>query len=698
MRFIKKNWIPLLLLLVFSLIVYHKWVGFSWFAGGDYPLNTSQSLVSFIPQLSWDSRYSFGSQNIVFWRYPHVFLHGLFGLLGYGSNVSEKFLVFGPAVIGGVIVMYLIGLELSLGTVGAAIASIVFNFNTYFFSITDHIYITCSEVAGLFSLLFFIRYCKLKESRYMIFSLLALSISSFYDLRGAVLCIWLIFLYAIFESYLLRWRNIKYIKGFITLCVFFVFVSSFWVLPQIVGKSFSSNEILSRNLFGNEFLAIPQVITIHHPFWTGGKLAWFHTQSIPWFYWVIPITMLLAAYLGRKNKYVIFAGIVALIGLFFGKQVASPFGEVYVFLFDHMPGFSAFREASKFFFFVIFGYSILYGSIWTSSTLLRNRLRFLVRLLFGMAIFVSVGLSSFAFMQGRIGKLDSTVKYRSMDNLLLSQIMKLPPEGRILSIPRNDIWVEQSASHTVIPFINAIDTIWKSQNIPSYDTASQYRIQFNNLFTSASSVDRLCEGSIGMIVFQEQNEPYLLYKLDKAEMIQTLDRLPYLERLPLNGALVAYKVISPCPKIAVRTTTGKGMHLSAVNFGYINSGEYRILLPSTASGTLFFSEAYHPSWILLMKNLTLADRLFPWNIRGLSPRQSTYGFQEYDIPEKQSCKNNEQGCLISGNDEERESILIFLPQLYILHGTAVSILSLVAFVGWHIYFRRSVKKEINHDS
>lgn len=698
MRFLKNNSIALLILLIFSLIIYHQWIGFSWFSEGDYPLNTSQSLVSFIPQLSWDSRYSFGGQNIVFWRYPHMFLHGLFGLLGYGSNVSEKFLVFGPAVLGGVLVMYLIGLELSLGVIGAAIASIVFNFNTYFFSITDHIYITCSEVAGLFSLLFFIRYFKLMESRYLIFSLLALSVSSFYDLRGAVLSIGLIFLYAIFESYLLRWRSIKYIKGFLTLCIFFVFVSSFWVLPQIVGKSFSSNEILSRNLFGNEFLALPQVITIHHPFWTGGKLAWFHTQPIPWFYWIIPITMILAAYYGRKNKYVIFAGLVAMFGLFLGKQVASPFGEVYIYLFDHLPGFSAFREASKFFFFVIFGFSILYGSVWISSTLLRNTLRFLVRLVLGIAIFVSVGLSSFAFMQGRIGKLDSTIKYQSMDNLLKSQILQLPPEGRILSIPRNDIWVEQSASHTVIPFTNAIDTIWKSQKKPPDDTANQYRIQFKNLFATESSFNRLCEGSIGMIVFQEQSEPYLLYKLDKADMIQSLDRLPYLERLPSNGASVAYKVISPCPKIAVRTDTGKGMHLSAVNFGYINSGEYRVLLPSTASGTLFFSEAYHPSWILLMKNLTLADRLFPWNIRGLSPHKSIYGFQEYNIPDIQSCKNKKLGCLVAGNDEKRESILIFLPQLYILHGTAVSILSLVAFVGWHMYFRRSVKKEINHDS
>jgi len=65
---------------------------------------------------------------------------------------------------------------------------------------------------------------------------------------------------------------------------------------------------------------------------------------------------------GRKNKDVVFFGVVALIGILLSKQVDDPFPGLYPWLFKNVPGFNAFREASKFYFLIALGYSVLIGS------------------------------------------------------------------------------------------------------------------------------------------------------------------------------------------------------------------------------------------------------------------------------------------------------------------------------------------------
>lgn len=54
-----------------------------------------------------------------------------------------------------------------------------------------------------------------------------------------------------------------------------------------------------------------------------------------------------------------FFAVLALLGIFLSKQVAPPGGFVYKLLFDHFPGFSAFREASKFYVLIAMSYSVM---------------------------------------------------------------------------------------------------------------------------------------------------------------------------------------------------------------------------------------------------------------------------------------------------------------------------------------------------
>ncbi len=51
----------------------------------------------------------------------------------------------------------------------------------------------------------------------------------------------------------------------------------------------------------------------------------------------------------RKREYILFFALVALVGMLLGKQVSEPFPTLYNWLYETLPGFNAFREASKFY-------------------------------------------------------------------------------------------------------------------------------------------------------------------------------------------------------------------------------------------------------------------------------------------------------------------------------------------------------------
>jgi hypothetical protein len=60
---------------------------------------------------------------------------------------------------------------------------------------------------------------------------------------------------------------------------------------------------------------------------------------------------------------VLFFALLFVLGIFVSKHVSEPFGNLYYFLYDRLPGFNAFREASKFYILVVLGYAVGIGAL-----------------------------------------------------------------------------------------------------------------------------------------------------------------------------------------------------------------------------------------------------------------------------------------------------------------------------------------------
>ena len=70
----------------------------------------------------------------------------------------------------------------------------------------------------------------------------------------------------------------------------------------------------------------------------------FHDHATPWWLSILGVLAWIGFWVGRKNRTVVFFALLSVLGILVSKQVAEPWGNLYYYLYDHLPGFNAFRE------------------------------------------------------------------------------------------------------------------------------------------------------------------------------------------------------------------------------------------------------------------------------------------------------------------------------------------------------------------
>ena len=374
--YIKQN-VFLIMVLIIPFLVYNKWLPFSIFAYSDFLFSFKESLKDLlIPSIWTNSFFNFGSVNLFFWRLPIMLLNGMIGFLGFNSNIADKFLVILPVLIFPGLFSFLLLKRFFDSKLPAFVGSLVFSYNTYFLAISTqgHLLIILASSFALLSLLLFMKLLEKREIFLSVLLALSLFILGSMDLRILYITIWVLFLYFLYFVFIINSIDIKKILNISTHVLFslglFFLLNFYWIISLFQTKSLLSNVVLQRGLFGNSFWSLPQALTLFHPFWNGSKPEWFIVQSIPIYFWLIPILAFVSLLFITKEKSmlsksdILFFSLIALIGIFLTKQVSPPFGSIYEWLFNNFPGFNAFREASKFYFLINFGYAglIAYSS------------------------------------------------------------------------------------------------------------------------------------------------------------------------------------------------------------------------------------------------------------------------------------------------------------------------------------------------
>lgn len=306
-------------------------------------------------------------QYIVFslWIWPVLFLFGLLSSIDY--SILVRLIGIIPFILLSAFGIYNLLSYFKIKGWGRFIGTFFYLTNTYVLLLIDggQIYLGLAYAVLPWTFLFYRQSLEsglLKKKLLFIITILAISVFDIRALYFAFLLIITSFIFDIlFNSDKIKTNLISHLLLGLSTGISLLLIHLPWILPSILAKSPSLPVTYDRTQQVDflSFASLGHSLLLLQPNWflnTFGKV----TTLKPEFY-LIPFLVFLAPVLRIKSKKVFYWATVALIAVFLSKGSQEPFGFIYKWLFDNLPGFVLFRDSTKFYFLVSLAYSILFA-------------------------------------------------------------------------------------------------------------------------------------------------------------------------------------------------------------------------------------------------------------------------------------------------------------------------------------------------
>jgi len=670
----KNDKIFLSLLLLLSVCTFFRWISFNTFTYGDWWYYFPEGLRSIFRPSIWNSFFNFGSIDLTFWRYPVInFPFGILANMGFGQEIAEKLTIFWPTIIIGNLSIYYYIKRIYSSSLAGFIGSIIFNYNSYFLG-TTHFLIYSASVWSVFSLLLYSIGLKTNKYFFVILASLSLSVSTAFDLRIAYITFFMLFIYTMVtlvysKNSISNEQKCINIGLSMLMVILYVLFNAYWLLPVSLTKSLTNNPILNRTLFGNAFLNLKYSIALYYPFWNGTKTISFITQSIPVYYWFVPITAIIGLFRNKQNKTIIFIGIITCLGLLLSKQTGEPFRQLYQFLFNKVPGFNAFREGTKFYFLIALGYSALIGGYAASirDIKFKSRLNIFVSWIPILLVVTVLLLTVKPIINGAAGSMYISRNIPNDYQILRKFITKDNSYFRTLWVPVVSRFGISTLNNPAISYIEYLSDY--SLNNPSLK-------------------DRLSMSSIKYIVVPVQdisNDDDFFKNYDKREnYIANLDRVSFLMKRNIETkTLKLYENRSYCSHIYIIDREYPFSNACKnVDFNTSNNSQYEVIFQAVSKPFfLNFSETYNPNWLIRVGNFDwLSVLLYPnYHLPLKYHSKTSFGLNSFYIDPAAIC--SVEKCRIRSNGSYDIKLTVyFRPQSYMYLGLVISLITLLGCV------------------
>jgi len=536
--------------------LFYHWLSFHIFTYGDWSYRPLQDLKESIWPSSWVGDTAFGSFNEFLWRMPLDVLFGLFAWVGAGINIADKFLIFWPLIVTAVTAPYFFLKELTGRRIAALAGTVFYATNTYFLTINTQGHQLLVLAFNILTLAFMVLMRAVKTNRSTLFvgAALLMFVSGFVDFRVFYISFFLFSAYLVcfWPKGLTAGARKRFRKNLALFYAIAIGMQFYWLIAFGMNLGSDNSEVLARSLFGNNFWDLASAVTVHHPFWNGVSTTWFLPNAAPYYFWIIPMLAFGALLVRPRTRVAVFFALAAVVGIVLGKQVSDPFGQIYTFLFNHFPGFSAFREATKFYFLVVLGYTVLLGILAVRLFDARTRSsskRIKTYVLAG--VFAALCLvNAWPYISGSMHRLLATRTMPS-DYAKLEADLSSPKNNdyyRTMWVPAYSRWSYYSQEH---PRVSA--TFMLSDKVDNPHSAADVPTQKDiiNLVKSNNFEHYLATTSVKYVVvplresdnqsFDNQNDFYAFYGDSRQPYIDALDNIPYLQKVPGYKDLAVYE-------------------------------------------------------------------------------------------------------------------------------------------------------------
>lgn len=647
-------------------------------SGGDYIIFWPENILYLrnVPFFSWDSTIGLGSNVLgLMHEAPYNYFLGLLGqLTGFNTAVWERAGWWLPFFIFSFFSSKRLFQYLFPENNFWIFSACIFICNTYVFMM-----IGGGQIAGIglgyaISPLVVLHFIKVVESvenkqarlRASLLAGFLFALQIMFDLRIAYITLLAASVY-IFLALLNRYKNFPYMVSLLvySLCIpltLSLLLHLFWILPTVLfrvntiqqlGPAFNSLQAVkffSFATFENSF-------SLLHPNWPEnifGKIYFMRPEFL-----VLPLLAYLSlVFLPKKNtvtieyKAILFFSLLGLLGAFLAKGANDPFGQVYLWLFGHVPGFIMFRDASKFYLLVALSYSMLIPfSIARVSQWLRTKTKGTVqKYIPSIVVFISAGFLLLIIRVALFGQLGGTfhatpvpLEYVQLQAFLTTQ----ENFSRTLWVPVPQRFKFTSPTHPVV----SGEDFFAIASVSGVLT----KIQETN-------AQKLVEDAgIRYVIIPDDSEKEIFLKDHKYDVslhdktVHVLTKLPWLIPFKTIGKITLLEVIHPQNRFWILDNS------VAVAYIPYSPVSYTVHLNNVKKGEkLIFSEAFDPYWTAKLNNITLSSIRYEDTFNSfVLPKDGTYSVTIY-----------------------------YQPQRYVTIGLLISIISTVIAIGYYLYKQR----------
>lgn len=501
-------------------------------------------------QQAWKNFIGFGSPNVQMGYFFVSILWPIIGHLGGSFDTAVKLSLLIPIALLGFISPYLLVRKITSHPTAAFCAALFYGSTTYFL-LLQTVQVPIAFIYALCPLILFLLLRAIESAKVSDWIILALvySVGLCYEVRIMYIVTVIAAFYMACNVTRAQLRKLLFPIGIAAVVVFGL--NCFWLLTSMFGGIGSAiSNLTSTGLFGDWLFDMPHALALSQSNWTGGATSGgFVMEPIKIYLWLIPLVAFLPLVLNSKkreepfyrNKQILFFLVLALVGIFLTKQSLDPFPEAYAWLYAHVPGFSLFREASKFYLLTALGYM---GLIGYGLVMLRGK----HKKLFYASVVAVVGVACInlrPLITGEIGGIfvsrAQPTDYAKLDKLLESQ----PPVTRSLWVPTYSQWAYFDTTHPRVSLSTVMQQDWQSLVTDKSDSFHQRKVTF---FGQPYLQEFMQSTSIQYVVVPlsdttNDDDIFGLYGNNRQFYIDTLNSVPWLKRVDIGTKdVVVYEV------------------------------------------------------------------------------------------------------------------------------------------------------------
>lgn len=347
-----------------------------YFASGDLDFLWDEQidLFSWLPNV-WQSDKGLGFHSITsLWLdYPFRLFVKLLYSAGLPWIMIDKVLWFGMFGLA-ILSSYTLARFILRKDARPIISSIIYTFNTYILLLFSGGQLGVALAYSFFPLVLTRFLTSIEHSdrgienrlREIIKNSLVFGILIMLDIRFAYMFAGLIVVYVFFHK-----NSIQILIHFVVSMLLSVFYHLYWIFPIVLGEkttTISSHIVETGMVKFLSFADLPHTLGLLHPNWPEnffGKIYFMQPEFL-----FLPLVAFTSLFFLSKKKQkselnifqfrnLIFFAVFSLVGIFLTKGMNEPFGFIYSWFFETIPGFVMFRDPTKFYTFITLSYSIL---------------------------------------------------------------------------------------------------------------------------------------------------------------------------------------------------------------------------------------------------------------------------------------------------------------------------------------------------